>query len=88
MNLNSDAKDAEQKSADKTEKVKEKKTENKGSDSQPKSTGHNKPAECAGCGKAIKRKAWYYRNGTFYCTKKCYKRKLEATSKESEKKSE
>jgi hypothetical protein len=31
-----------------------------------------KPENCAGCKKSIKKKRWYYRNGKFYCTKRCW----------------
>ena len=31
-----------------------------------------KPSNCAGCKKSIKKKRWYYRNGTYYCTKRCW----------------
>ena len=31
-----------------------------------------KPANCAGCKKSIKNKRWYYRNGKYYCTKRCW----------------
>ena len=32
-----------------------------------------KPANCAGCNKSIRKKRWYYRNGKAYCTKRCWK---------------
>lgn len=32
-----------------------------------------RPSNCAACNKSIKRKRWYYRNGKYYCTKKCWK---------------
>lgn len=32
-----------------------------------------KPSNCAGCNKSIKKKRWYYRNGKYYCTKRCWK---------------
>ena len=32
-----------------------------------------KPANCAGCNKSIRKKRWYYRNGKSYCTKRCWK---------------
>ncbi len=70
------------------EKVEEKP---KGPAKQPKSTKPPKPTECAGCGKALRKKLWYYRNGSFYCTKKCYERKIEEDRKkaaEEKKKSE
>lgn len=31
-----------------------------------------KPANCEGCKKSIKKKRWYYRNGKYYCTKRCW----------------
>ena len=31
-----------------------------------------RPANCEGCNKSIKVK-WYYRNGSYYCTKQCFK---------------
>ncbi len=31
-----------------------------------------KPANCAGCKKSIKKKRWYYRDGNYYCTKRCW----------------
>ncbi|MDD5495544.1 MAG: hypothetical protein PHP46_00410 [Candidatus Omnitrophica bacterium] len=31
-----------------------------------------KPSNCASCNKSIKRKRWYYRNGKYYCTKRCW----------------
>jgi hypothetical protein len=43
-----------------------------------------KPANCAGCNKSIKKKRWYYRNGKFYCTKRCWT----ASTKKAENKEE
>lgn len=31
-----------------------------------------RPANCASCNKPIKKK-WYYRNGKYFCTKRCWK---------------
>ena len=31
-----------------------------------------RPVNCAGCKKSIKNKRWYYRNGKYYCTKRCW----------------
>ena len=44
-----------------------------------------KPANCASCNKSIKGKRWYYRNGKFYCTKRCWKtaQKKEAKPEEA-----
>lgn len=42
-----------------------------------------RPANCVVCNKSIKlRKRWYYRNGKYYCTKRCWKT---AVKKEEEK---
>ncbi|MFH1310299.1 MAG: hypothetical protein ABIH85_06455 [Candidatus Omnitrophota bacterium] len=74
-------KPAEEKKEESTEKVEEKPVEKeKGSAKQPKSTKPQKPTECAACGKALRKKLWYYRNGAFYCTIKCYKRKVKEQS--------
>jgi hypothetical protein len=47
----------------------------------------NQPAEkqtnCLGCGKAIKRLKRYYRNGKFYCSKKCWRKKVKEKSQEA-----
>ncbi|MDP3791916.1 MAG: hypothetical protein Q8R38_07730 [Candidatus Omnitrophota bacterium] len=32
-----------------------------------------KPVNCAVCNKSIKKKRYYYRNGKFFCTKRCWK---------------
>lgn len=32
-----------------------------------------KPTNCAACKKSIKNKRNYYRNGSYYCTKRCWK---------------
>jgi hypothetical protein len=54
----------------------------------PKSTKSVKPGECANCGNPIAKRLWYYRNGAYYCTKKCYKRKLEADRQKEQEASE
>ena len=32
----------------------------------------NRAATCASCGKRLNRKQWYYRNGKFFCKKRCW----------------
>jgi hypothetical protein len=32
-----------------------------------------RPANCAVCNKSIRKKRWYYRNGNYYCSKRCWK---------------
>ena len=29
-------------------------------------------ATCASCGKRLNRKQWYYRNGQYFCKKRCW----------------
>jgi len=40
-----------------------------------------KPSNCAACNKSIKRKRWYYRNGKYYCTKRCWKTSVKKEEK-------
>jgi hypothetical protein len=35
-----------------------------------------KQTNCLGCGKPIKKLERYYRNGKFYCSKKCWRTKI------------
>lgn len=32
----------------------------------------NRPATCASCGKRLSRKQWYYRNGQYFCRRRCW----------------
>ena len=41
-----------------------------------------KQANCLGCGKPIKKLTRYYRNGKFYCMKKCWKKTAKAKKEE------
>ena len=41
----------------------------------PKQQKKIKNINCKGCNKAIKRTKAYYRNGDYYCNKKCFKTK-------------
>lgn len=34
-----------------------------------------KPSTCVGCSKSIKKKRWYYRDGKYYCSKRCWSQK-------------
>ena len=43
-----------------------------------------RPSNCAGCNKSIKKKRWYYRNGKFYCSQRCWKATLKKDSKQEE----
>jgi ribonuclease E len=43
-----------------------------------------KPVNCAVCNKSIKKKRYYYRNGKYFCTKRCWA----TTAKKDPKKAE
>lgn len=45
-----------------------------------------KQTNCLGCNKPLKKLRKYYRNGKFYCTKKCWIKATKSTGKEEEKK--
>lgn len=64
-----------------TEKPAETAPEDKGF--TPKTTASVKPTQCAGCGKNLKKRLWHYRNGNYFCTNKCYKRKVEDDAKKA-----
>ncbi len=40
-----------------------------------------KPANCASCNKSIKKKRWYYRNGKYFCSKRCWMTTLKKEEK-------
>lgn len=40
-----------------------------------------RPSNCAACNKSIKKKRWYYRNGKYYCTKRCWKTAIKKEEK-------
>ena len=43
-----------------------------------------KPSNCSGCKKSIKKKRWYYRDGKYYCSKRCFKSTLKKEEKTEE----
>ncbi len=43
-----------------------------------------KPSNCGGCKKSIKKKRWYYRDGKYYCSKRCFKTTLKKEDKKEE----
>ena len=32
----------------------------------------DRPATCTSCGKRLNRKSWYYRNGKYFCKRRCW----------------
>ncbi len=45
-----------------------------------------KQTNCLGCNKPLKKLRKYYRNGKFYCTKKCWIKATKSTGKEEKEK--
>ena len=45
-------------------------------------------AACTSCGKRLNRKQWYYRNGKYFCKKRCWVKEVEKAAKESAEKAE
>jgi hypothetical protein len=43
-----------------------------------------KPSACVGCKKSIKKKRWYYRDGKYYCTKRCWNTTVKKADKKDE----
>jgi len=57
----------------------------KASEAKPAAKGEagkkkERPTNCAVCNKAFKHKHWYYKNGKYFCTKRCWE-KLDAEIK-------
>ena len=44
-----------------------------------------KAAACAQCGKRLNRKQWYYRNGAYFCKKRCWVTEREKAAKDAAK---
>ena len=57
------------------------KTEPQQETAQAPAVKKEKPSNCGSCKKSIKKKRWYYRNGMYFCSKRCW----EATLKKEEK---
>lgn len=45
----------------------------------------SRPAACASCGKRLSRKQWYYRNGKYFCKKRCWVAEEEKAQQEAAK---
>jgi hypothetical protein len=45
----------------------------------------NRAATCSSCGKRLSRKQWYYRNGKYFCKKRCWVTESEKAEKASAK---
>lgn len=42
-----------------------------------------KPSNCAVCNKSIKKKRYYYRNGKYFCTQRCFKTTVKKAGQEA-----
>lgn len=40
-------------------------------------------AACSSCGKRLNRKQWYYRNGKYFCKRRCWVTEQEKAAKEA-----
>jgi hypothetical protein len=45
-----------------------------------------KAAQCTSCGKRLNRKSWYYRNGKYFCKRRCWDTEAAKMAKESKEK--
>lgn len=73
------------KEAPKQEAAKQEAPEKKVEEKKAEEKKKEKPVNCAVCSKSIKRKRYYYRNGKYFCTKRCWKttiKKEEQAAKE------
>lgn len=43
----------------------------------------NRAATCTSCGKRLTRKSWYYRNGKYFCKRRCWDTEREKAAKEA-----
>ncbi|MDP1853744.1 MAG: hypothetical protein Q8L26_06055 [Candidatus Omnitrophota bacterium] len=55
-------------------------------DTETKQPTQEKQTNCLTCNKPIRKKKKYYRNGKYYCSKKCYKTLLAKEAKKDESK--
>ncbi len=45
----------------------------------------SRPAMCTSCGKRLTRKQWYYRNGQYFCKRRCWVKESAKVSAEAAK---
>ncbi len=48
----------------------------------------DRPTNCPICNKRLSRKSWYYRNGQYYCKKRCWETAQEKAKEEAAKPSD
>jgi len=50
---------------------------------KPEEKKKEKPSNCAACNKSIKKRLYYYRNGKYFCTQRCFKTTVKKASQEA-----
>ena len=50
---------------------------------KPEEKKKEKPSNCAVCNKSIKKTRYYYRNGKYFCTQRCFKTTVKKVSQEA-----
>ena len=45
----------------------------------------SRPATCASCAKRLNRKSWFYRNGKYFCKRRCWVTEREKAAQEAAK---
>lgn len=50
---------------------------------KPEEKKKEKPSNCAVCNKSIKKKRYYYRNGKYFCTPRCFKTTVKKAAQET-----
>ncbi|MCX5667580.1 MAG: hypothetical protein NTY34_04625 [Candidatus Omnitrophica bacterium] len=50
---------------------------------KPEEKKKEKPSNCAVCNKSIRKKRYYYRNGKYFCTQRCFKATVKKASQEA-----
>ncbi len=73
--------DAPKAEAPKTESPKAQITAKGAEEKKAEKKKKEKPANCAVCNKSIRKKRYYYRNGKYYCTKRCWKTTIKKEEK-------
>lgn len=53
---------------------------------KPKEGKTKRPSTCKHCNKKLSKKKWYYRNGNYFCSKKCWKEFDKKQREEAQKK--
>lgn len=56
----------------------------KKADAPKEAAKKEKPTNCGACNKALRKRRWYYRNGKYYCTKRCWQTTVKKEEKPAE----